>query len=253
MKLEQYKVVVKMPWTNRDEGQIMEMRQFAGSSSSSSSSTAPAARMAEALGPLPSSPESGVLFRSEPMSRCQLILQSESAYNCISELGELGVVQFVDLNPDVSAFQRKFVGEVKRCEEMERKLRYIQREAIRDEIEVAEPDENPAAPAPREMSELETSLSNLERDLSDVNTNYVALKKNELELKELKHLLLKTEQFLSESSLQLADSAADEESRSKFASSFFTGGGLLFILFFFLFPCHLQIYWKVSQKTTIYA
>ena len=64
-----------------------------------------------------------VLFRSEPVSRCQLILQSEAAYNCIAELGELGLVQFVDLNPDVSSFQRKFVAEVKRCEEMERKLR----------------------------------------------------------------------------------------------------------------------------------
>ena len=34
-----------------------------------------------------------------------------------------GLAQFVDLNPDVSAFQRQFVAEVKRCEEMERKLR----------------------------------------------------------------------------------------------------------------------------------
>ena len=70
--------------------------------------------------------------------RCQLILQSEAAYNCISELGELGLVQFTDLNPDTSAFQRKFVGEVKRCEEMERRLRYIQREAIRDGIQIQE-------------------------------------------------------------------------------------------------------------------
>ena len=39
-----------------------------------------------------------------------------------------GVVQFVDLNPEVSSFQRQFVSEVKRCEEMERKLRYIESE-----------------------------------------------------------------------------------------------------------------------------
>jgi V-type H+-transporting ATPase subunit a len=43
------------------------------------------------------------------------------------------------LNPDVSGFQRKFVGEVKRCEELERKLRYIEREAIRDDVPI--PDE----------------------------------------------------------------------------------------------------------------
>jgi hypothetical protein len=34
----------------------------------------------------------------------------------------------VDLNPEVSSFQRHFVNEVKRCEEMERKLRYIESE-----------------------------------------------------------------------------------------------------------------------------
>ena len=39
------------------------------------------------------------------------------------------------------------------------------------------------------MNELESQLSNLERDLSDVNTNYVALKKNHLELLELKNVL----------------------------------------------------------------
>ncbi|MFO0003283.1 MAG: V-type ATPase 116kDa subunit family protein, partial [bacterium] len=54
----------------------------------------------------------GSLFRSEEMALCQLFLQSEAAYSCVSELGELGLVQFRDLNPDVNAFQRKFVNEV---------------------------------------------------------------------------------------------------------------------------------------------
>ena len=34
------------------------------------------------------------------------------------------------LNPDVNAFQRKFVNEVRRCEEMERKLRKWTREIL---------------------------------------------------------------------------------------------------------------------------
>jgi hypothetical protein len=65
------------------------------------------------------------------------------------------------------------------------------------------------------MTELESSLSNLERDLSDVNTNYVALRKNQLELLELKNLLQKTETFLSETTLQIAEAGSDEEQRSK--------------------------------------
>ena len=38
------------------------------------------------------------LFRSEEMSLCQLFLQTEAAYACVSELGELGLVQFRDVS-----------------------------------------------------------------------------------------------------------------------------------------------------------
>uniref|UniRef100_A0A8C7RWJ6 V-type proton ATPase subunit a n=1 Tax=Oncorhynchus mykiss TaxID=8022 RepID=A0A8C7RWJ6_ONCMY len=64
----------------------------------------------------------GSLFRSEEMCLAQMFLQSGSAYDCISELGEMGLVEFRDLNPSVNLFQRKFVTEIKRCEEMERIL-----------------------------------------------------------------------------------------------------------------------------------
>lgn len=40
----------------------------------------------------------GNLFRSEEMTLCQLFLQSEAAYACVSELGELGLVQFRDVS-----------------------------------------------------------------------------------------------------------------------------------------------------------
>lgn len=37
-------------------------------------------------------------FRSEEMTLCQLFLQSEAAYTCVCELGELGLVQFRDVS-----------------------------------------------------------------------------------------------------------------------------------------------------------
>ena len=67
--------------------------------------------MQEGSAPLAST-GGGSLFRSEEMALCQLFLQSEAAYGCVSELGELGLVQFRDLNPETNAFQRKFVNEV---------------------------------------------------------------------------------------------------------------------------------------------
>ena len=40
------------------------------------------------------------LFQSEEMTLCQLFLQSEAAYHCVSELGELGMAQFRDVRRD---------------------------------------------------------------------------------------------------------------------------------------------------------
>ena len=39
------------------------------------------------------------------------------------------------LNPDVSAFQRKFTNDVRRCDEMERKLRFLLNELEKVGIE----------------------------------------------------------------------------------------------------------------------
>ncbi|XP_048237584.1 V-type proton ATPase 116 kDa subunit a 1-like isoform X2 [Haliotis rufescens] len=140
----------------------------------------------------------GSLLRSEEMTLCQLFLQSEAAYACVSELGELGLVQFRDLNPDVNAFQRKFVNEIRRCEEMERKLRFLEKEIKKDGIPMLDTGDNPDAPAPREMIDLEATFEKLENEMKEVNANSEALKRNFLELTELKHILRKTQTFFEE-------------------------------------------------------
>ncbi|XP_064644409.1 V-type proton ATPase 116 kDa subunit a1-like isoform X3 [Lineus longissimus] len=140
----------------------------------------------------------GSLFRSEEMTLCQLFLQSEAAYTCVSELGELGLVQFRDLNPDVNAFQRKFVNEVRRCDEMERKLRFLEKEIKKDGIPMLDTGDNPDAPQPREMIDLEATFEKLENEMKEVNANAEALKRNFLELTELKHILRKTQGFFEE-------------------------------------------------------
>uniref|UniRef100_A0AAR2LA85 V-type proton ATPase subunit a n=1 Tax=Pygocentrus nattereri TaxID=42514 RepID=A0AAR2LA85_PYGNA len=140
----------------------------------------------------------GELFRSEEMTLAQLFLQSESAYCCVSELGEIGMVQFRDLNPDVNVFQRKFVNEVRRCEEMDRKLRFVEKEIKKANINIVDTGENPEVPFPRDMIDLEATFEKLENELKEINTNQEALKKNFLELTELKHILRRTQQFFDE-------------------------------------------------------
>uniref|UniRef100_A0A8C2ZR96 V-type proton ATPase subunit a n=1 Tax=Cyclopterus lumpus TaxID=8103 RepID=A0A8C2ZR96_CYCLU len=124
----------------------------------------------------------GELFRSEEMTLAQLFLQSEAAYCCVSELGEIGMVQFRDLNPDVNVFQRKFVNEVRRCEEMDRKLSNSLCVLLLTPLYVS----------------TQATFEKLENELKEINTNQEALKKNFLELTELKHILRRTQQFFDE-------------------------------------------------------
>lgn len=62
------------------------------------------------------------------------------------------------MNESVNAFQRKFVNEVRRCDEMERKLRYIEGEVNKDNVQVPDVLEFPKAPNPREIIDLEVTM-----------------------------------------------------------------------------------------------
>uniref|UniRef100_A0AAZ3P6C2 V-type proton ATPase subunit a n=1 Tax=Oncorhynchus tshawytscha TaxID=74940 RepID=A0AAZ3P6C2_ONCTS len=115
----------------------------------------------------------GAFFRSEEVCLVQLFLQSGSAYNCVSELGELGLVEFRDLNPNVNSFQRKFVNEVRRCEEMEKTFTYLEQEIVRSLFPpqagpLPTPSPLPAAPQPRELMAIEEESERLARELREV-------------------------------------------------------------------------------------
>uniref|UniRef100_A0AAY4A7N6 V-type proton ATPase subunit a n=1 Tax=Denticeps clupeoides TaxID=299321 RepID=A0AAY4A7N6_9TELE len=115
----------------------------------------------------------GSLFRSEEMCLVQVFLQSGSAYNCVSELGELGLIEFRDLNPNVNAFQRKFVNEVRRCEEMEKTFVFLEQEIKRSLSPAVTsflhpPGPVPLAPQPRELLAIEEESERLARELREV-------------------------------------------------------------------------------------
>lgn len=105
----------------------------------------------------------------------------------------------MQLNPEVNAFQRKFVNEVRRCDEMERKLRYIEAEVKKDGVEIAEVYEDlPRAPNPRDIINLEARFEKTENEILELSQNAVNLKSNYLELTELKQVLEKTQSFFAE-------------------------------------------------------
>ncbi|KAL1132447.1 hypothetical protein AAG570_010402 [Ranatra chinensis] len=98
----------------------------------------------------------GSLFRSEEVLLGQMFLQPEAAYTSVSRLGEEGIVEFRDLNENINSFQLKYVGDVRRAEEMERKLNFIKSEIQKEEIEMPEETSSISEiPTMREITELE--------------------------------------------------------------------------------------------------
>ncbi|KAG5667455.1 hypothetical protein PVAND_015435 [Polypedilum vanderplanki] len=153
----------------------------------------------------------GALFRSEEMSLCQLFIQPEAAYTTVAELGEIGIAQFRDLNPELSAFQRKFTAEVRRCDEMERKVNYIKKELIKDGMEVKDLFYNlPPVPNPREFIDLEALFEKTENEILELSENFNQLLQNFQELTELRYVLERTQSFFSEHVSNYEGSKAEE-------------------------------------------
>ncbi|XP_028315915.1 V-type proton ATPase 116 kDa subunit a-like isoform X2 [Gouania willdenowi] len=139
----------------------------------------------------------GSMFRSAEVSLVQLFLQSSSAYNCVSELGELGLVEFRDLNPNVNAFQRKFVGEVRRCEELQKTFNYLEQEITRSlstplRGALAPPCPTPSAPQPRELLAIEEESERLARELREVSRNRDSLLAQQNKVCQYRGVLTKT-------------------------------------------------------------
>ncbi|CAJ1008791.1 putative V-type ATPase 116kDa subunit family [Leishmania naiffi] len=111
------------------------------------------------------------LWRSEDMVVLSLHMQREVAHDAVLKLGEIGQFQFHDLNKDVSAFQRDFVQEVRRCDDMERKLRFLQ-----DEIDKAGVAAIVDSGAEDEtMSSLEHKIDEVYAEVVELNEQYQAL------------------------------------------------------------------------------
>lgn len=51
-------------------------------------------------------PTTSEWFRSAPMEYVSLVMQEHCAHRCMTRVGTLGIIQFVDMNTKQTAFQR---------------------------------------------------------------------------------------------------------------------------------------------------
>ena len=160
------------------------------------------------------------LFRSETMQLVQMIVPAEAAHDTVTALGEVGLVQFRDLNPDRSAFQRTYANQVKRCDEMLRKLRFFAEQTSKAGlVNVPMTDVNDK---PYHLDELEQKLEELEKELTLITRNTDNLKKSHSELVELRLVLDRAGGFFDDARVG-ADRGINSSSRMQISG----GVGLL--------------------------
>ncbi|PKY02588.1 vacuolar ATPase 98 kDa subunit [Aspergillus campestris IBT 28561] len=131
-------------------------------------------------------------FRSSDMSLTQLYIANEIGREVVSALGELGQVQFRDLNPETNAFQRTFTKEIRRLDNVERQLRYFHAQMDKASIIMrssSEFSDTLAAPMASEIDELAERSDSLEQRIASLNDSYETLKKREVELTEWRWVL----------------------------------------------------------------
>ncbi|KAI9845982.1 MAG: H(+)-transporting V0 sector ATPase subunit a [Sclerophora amabilis] len=137
-------------------------------------------------------PQKDTLFRSADMSLTQLYLANEVGREVVSALGELGEIQFRDLNAETSAFQRTFTKEIRRLDNVDRQLRYFHAQMEKASIPLRPLPSTVnelAAPSASEIDELADRSESLEQRVASLNDSYETLKKREVELTEWRWVL----------------------------------------------------------------
>ncbi|NXN77265.1 VPP3 ATPase, partial [Bombycilla garrulus] len=114
----------------------------------------------------------GSLFRSEEVCLAQLFLQSASAYSCISELGERGLLEFRDVT-------------------------FLQQE-LRAAGRMPGPcTESPRAPVAREALRVQEQSEQLAQELREVTRNRASLRGRLRDLRQYLHVLREGQRFTS--------------------------------------------------------
>lgn len=135
-------------------------------------------------------------FRSEIMKYCQLLLTPDTAYDCLSKLGELECVSFKDMCPFLSVRNRRYFHDLTRCYNL---LDYVQK--LKEDLKEANiPSlillEPPKTTDPRDILDLEATLDPMKHELGAIQSNIKKLRETQLELFEMqavleRHLLTK--------------------------------------------------------------
>lgn len=128
----------------------------------------------------------GSLFQSAHMKLVQVIDRNDAARVVIAELGERGLFQFRDMNSGTNFFKRAFSDEVRRCDDVERRLARLKHDLDLAQVRIV-PRHEEGLRVP--LSDLDASIAQHESELKELSKQVVALRRNHNSLREQRIVL----------------------------------------------------------------
>eukprot|EP00475_Leptophrys_vorax_P018606 TRINITY_DN2547_c0_g1_i1.p1 TRINITY_DN2547_c0_g1~~TRINITY_DN2547_c0_g1_i1.p1 ORF type:complete len:867 (-),score=248.28 TRINITY_DN2547_c0_g1_i1:53-2590(-) len=152
-----------------------------------------------------------MMFRSEPMKYVQIFVPRDQARDVVSELGKLNAIEFVDLNGDLSAFQRVFVDKIRNCDDISKQLNVLLDHVNRAKIPI--PDFQPPLQgvhyasselqyASVGLDELPDLLGKITENIEYLDSNYQNLARQKRQLLEYRTVVDVSSRFLAQSDLR---------------------------------------------------
>ncbi|KAI5641381.1 hypothetical protein NE865_06419 [Phthorimaea operculella] len=144
----------------------------------------------------------GCMLRSDKLSYCEIFLQPEHAFRCLSRLGEIGCVQFQDMTPHISNVFRRFTPDLCRCAELERILHFIKGEILKDKMHIFPEHGNPPPLKPEELNSLEIIVEKWNENIKETSKYLQKLLKDKDELEEMLYVMKNIDPIIGKGEIQ---------------------------------------------------
>lgn len=157
------------------------------------------------------------------MSLVQLCVPAEISRDVIHQIGVLNLVQFRDLNKKVSEFQRSFVQELRKLDEIERQYAYFKSELDKKGITAKlYPYENETVCLQSDIDVYALNAALLESRTQELSNSAETLYEKQKDLKQLKFTVSAVQKFFDDYNISIPDDSNNGQPRHEAGQEFQT-------------------------------
>lgn len=138
-----------------------------------------------------------MVFRSETMSYYQLIIPKDMIVPTLAKLGEIALVQFINLNENLSSLNLPYTTAIYDLVEIERQIQNVYSQCKEMKVNVIQIAQKSTNPTSKEISEISERIDKFQKSIEEITENARLLEIVECKLLETKFVLEFCNDFFS--------------------------------------------------------